>query len=707
MNIERYGKTAQNSQPYEAEEGGLNINALTDIIWRRLPIITAITAIISFLAFLQASNRTPTYQAGFEILSEPVTIETKVSSSGSQSRETTEEITAVKLNEVQIKTLKSPEIINSVVKQLKNQYPQLDYALIASTLDVITTNEDETILAVTYKHPDAQLVKNVLEVLATTYLDYSLQRRQTGVRRGLEFLDLQIPRLQTKVDQLNLQLQQIREKHNFIEPKIQAQQLSTRLESLVKKQLDNKSQLDRAKWNANLVEKELEQEPVTATTAAQLGTNRYDRLLGDLKEIDREIAKKSSVFTNNSEELKSLVEEKAAIIALIEREGAVVEQKIDNQISSFEEENRTIDRDISNLKQEIKGWSGVTQEYEEIQRQITITVKQLNELLIQREVLKIESAQKEAPWRLLTSVGEPQTDSASSTVNYVVLGTLLGLLGGVGVAIVVDKYQNRVYTLAEVQEITNLPILSIIPFDRALKKSLFGQKITKLLRPGRDLTDSSIQLYDRSSSPSNLLTSSTEPFQFFLANLGIFEAKNTLKSLIVTSAIPGEGKSTIAFNLAKTAASMGKRVLLIDSDLKSTTKISLSIPLTKKIGLTDLILNPELNLQEVLQQYDLEEDLSILAYGSEPNISEPSKLLVSSKMTEIIETAKQNFDLVIYDAPCVVGYADVSLLATKTDGVILVTELGKLQQVLLKEAINRLNISNSPVLGVIVNQVAV
>ena len=328
-------------------------------------------------------------------------------------------------------------------------------------------------------------------------------------------------------------------------------------------------------------------------------------------------------------------------------------------------------------------------------------------MLIQREALKIESAQKEAPWRLLTSVGEPQTNSASSTVNYVVLGTLLGLLGGVGVAIVVDKYQNRVYTLAEVQEITNLPILSIIPFDRALKKSLFGQKITKLLRPGGDITDSSIQLYDRSSSPSNLLTSSTEPFQFFLANLGIFEAKNTLKSLIVTSAIPGEGKSTIAFNLAKTAASMGKRVLLIDSDLRSTTKISLSIPLTKKIGLTDLILNPELNLQEVLQQYDLEEDLSILAYGSEPNISEPSKLLVSSKMTEIIETAKQNFDLVIYDAPCVVGYADVSLLATKTDGVILVTGLGKLQQVLLKEAINRLNISNSPVLGVIVNQVAV
>ncbi len=139
-NSSKIANISQNAQLYEPEEGGLNLNALKDIIWRRLPIITCITAAVSFAAFLQAVNRAPNYQASFEILSEPVTIETKVSSSGSQSREVTEAITSVKLDDVQIKTLKSPGIIDSVVEKLKDEYPDLDYSSIVSNLDLQSNN---------------------------------------------------------------------------------------------------------------------------------------------------------------------------------------------------------------------------------------------------------------------------------------------------------------------------------------------------------------------------------------------------------------------------------------------------------------------------------------------------------------------------------------------------------------------------------------
>ncbi len=311
--------------------------------------------------------------------------------------------------------------------------------------------------------------------MAETYLDYSLQRRQSGVNRGLQFLDSQIPILQTKVDGLNLQLQQIRQEHNFIEPQIEGQQLSIRLEGLVKEQLNNKSQLEKAKRNAGIVQKEVAKEPTRATTAMQFGTDRYNKLLEDLRSVDCKIANKSAIFTDKSEELQSLIEEKQEILSLIDREGTVVEQKLDNQIDSLEVEKRLIARDITNLKQEIRDFSGITQDYEEIQRQMNITIKQLNELLIQRESLKIESAQKEAPWRLLTAVGEPQPDSAS-TINYVVLGTLLGLLGGVGVALAWDKYQNLIYTSAQVKEVTDLPILGMIPFDSIFTKIIFWTK---------------------------------------------------------------------------------------------------------------------------------------------------------------------------------------------------------------------------------------
>ncbi len=229
----------------------------------------------------------------------------------------------------------------------------------------------------------------------------------------------------------------------------------------------------------------------------------------------------------------------------------------------------------------------------------------------------------------------------------------------------------------------------------------------KSIQPDSEANESEIQIYNRDSSSPNFLASSPEPFRFFGANLGLFEAGNTLHSFIITSAIPGEGKSTVALNLAKTAAAMGRRVLLVDTDMRSVSRISVSIPLTNNLGLTDLVLKPDLNLHEVVQKSPLEENLFILASGSEAMIADPSKLFVSKKITEVMETAKQDFDLVIYDVSSIVDYADVTLLATKTDGIVLVTGLGKLQNLKLKEAMNRLNSSNTPVLGVVVNEVIV
>jgi capsular exopolysaccharide synthesis family protein len=694
-------KIQENPQFYEAEEGGLNLLALKETIWRKIHIVGAITVTVSSLAFYQASRRTPNYYAGFEILSEPVTIETKVSS---QSRETTEEITAVKLDEVQLKTLKSPTLIDSVVKQLKNKYPTIDYGSIVSTLDLRTIDEDQTILEINYKHPDGNLVKDVLNTIATTYLDYSLQKRRVGLSRGLEFLDQQIPKLEAKVDTLHGKLQQLREKHNYVDPQTQGRQLSARLDNLVQQQTTNQAELDKTEWISSLIQKELKKQPTTSTAAIQAGTDRFNELLKDLREIDAKIAQKSAIFSDKSLQIQTLKEERQELVSLIAQEGKIVQQKLNNQIEIFEEQDQFINEDIKSLKDEIQEWSDVTRDYEDIERQMNITSKQLNQLLVQREALRIESAQKESPWRLLTPPGTPQSDAASS-LNYVVLGTALGLLLGVGAALALDKYQNLVYTSDQVKEITNLPILGVIPFDRYLAKLSFGQKMIKLMQISQ-VDESNIQIYNRDSDSPNLVASSTEPFRFFGANLGLFEAENAIHSFIVTSAISGEGKSTVALNLGKTAAAMGRRVLIVDTDMRSVNRISVSIALTRSVGLIDLLLNQKLNLHNVIQQSPLEEDLYILSTGNGDSITDPSKLLVSPRMKEVMETVKQDFDLVIYDVSSIIGYADVSLLATKTDGIVLVTGLGKLQSLKLKEAMNQLNISNAPVLGVVINQVA-
>jgi Mrp family chromosome partitioning ATPase len=128
------------------------------------------------------------------------------------------------------------------------------------------------------------------------------------------------------------------------------------------------------------------------------------------------------------------------------------------------------------------------------------------------------------------------------------------------------------------------------------------------------------------------LSSSVEAFRFFGANLGLFEDHNSINSLIVTSAVSGEGKSTVVLNLAKATAAIGSRVLVVDVDLRSLSKLTTSMALTSNQGLSDLLLSDDLNAH-------------------------------------------------------------------------LVTGLGKLQALKLKEAINQLNISKTPILGVLINKI--
>jgi capsular exopolysaccharide synthesis family protein len=700
-NYSQIEQITQNPQFYEAEEGGINLSSIKETIFRKIGIIAGITAAVSSVALFQALSRTPTYHSGFEILSEPVTIETKVTSSGSQSRETREEITAVKLDEVQLKSLKSLELINPIVNKLKSKYPTISYQDIAGKLE-LTTNEERTLLQVAYKHSDSQQVKDVLQAIAIRYLDYSLDKRRIGVNRGLEFLDQQIPKIQATIDQLHQQLQQLREEYNFIEPNLQGQQLSARLDGLVEQELQLKSKLDQAQWMAGVVKKELSEQATTSTAASQAGTPRYNQLIDHLREIDTQIAEKSAIFSPQSLEIQTLQEQRQELVSLLDREGEIVQQKVNNQIRSLQEQDRVMKEKIEGLQQQLKEWSGVTRDYEDIERRMKVTVEQFNELLIQREALRIEAAQKEAPWRLLTPVEEPQPDSAS-TVNYVVLGTALGLLLGMGAAIILDKYQDLIYTSGQVKEITNLPIMGIIPFDRFQKKLSFSQNVMNLIEPSES-KQSAIEIYSRDFLANNLLSSSIEAFRFFGANLGLFEPNNTIRSFIITSAISGEGKSTVALNLARAAANIGRRVLVVDTDMRSPNNISAIMTLNQNVGLSNLLLNKNLDFQDVVQKSFLEKDLFILPTGNGNTIPNSSRLLASQEMRDLIEKLKNHFDLVIYDVSSILAYADASLLATKTDGIVLVTGLGKLQSLKLKEAINQLNISNTPVLGIVVNQ---
>lgn len=709
----------KNYPSQEPIEGGLNVSEIQNILLRKLPLVAGCTLAMTSLALLKVILTPPEYVAGFELLSEPVNIETQVTSSDADSRATREQITEVELDEVQLKILRSPQLLLRVVESLQDKYPNLSYQELAEglTIEILSGKQQEqNILQVIYQNPDKQKVADIVEALNKTYQEYSVEKRQSGVKRGIAFLDRQIPRISSRTKELEDKMTELRTQYNFNNPNSSLEQITSRINQLSTRRDENEIKLQQLKLTLNNLDREFETEPAKSVTALGLATPRYQALLGKLRELDLVINEKSVVFADESETMKALNKEKQQLNSLIAEAGLNIRQKLINQIAVLENRQSSLAEEAVRLKSQLQQWSAISGQFKSFQNQLNRSNRKLNEFTSQKDALQIDAARQESPWQLLTPATEPEINSIS-TVNYLVLGSTLGLLIGVGVAFVLDKQQKIVYTSAKVEEVTSLPILATIPYISHKKLSFLKQ-----INPGRESSSSiSGQLTSNQSHPQFSLDS-IEAFRSFAANLGIlnfsndledFEVDTSLKSIAITSATTGEGKSTVALNLARASASMGKKVLLVDTDLRSTDCVTKDLGLERSIGLKNILSkeNPNLSLDciDCIQQVPLEENLYVLTSGFEDSSTnstglEPSRLLASAKMRSLMEELRNHFDLVIYDVCAIVGFADVNLLSAKTDGIILVTGLGKIQSTLLGEALSQLKLCKTPTLGVAVNR---
>ena len=175
-------------------------------------------------------------------------------------------------------------------------------------------------------------------------------------------------------------------------------------------------------------------------------------------------------------------------------------------------------------------------------------------------------------------------------------------------------------------------------------------------------------------------------------------ADQQIKTLVVTSSGPGEGKSTTSANLAVIFAKSGQRVLLVDADMRKPT-VHKTFNLLNNVGVST-VLSTSTNLAEAAQQTVID-NLSILPSGPKP--PNPSELLGSSRMNQVMAEAKKLYDIVIFDMPPVVAVTDAQIMASKADGTILVVRENVSRKEPLTKAKELLNMVQARVLGVVYN----
>jgi len=192
-----------------------------------------------------------------------------------------------------------------------------------------------------------------------------------------------------------------------------------------------------------------------------------------------------------------------------------------------------------------------------------------------------------------------------------------------------------------------------------------------------------------------------EAYRTLRTNLQFSKSEGKLKTIMFTSAGPGEGKSTTVANTAVALAQSGKKVILMDCDFRKP--VQHKIFGKKNRGLTNVLVE-EVKIEDFLQKTEIE-NLRILTGGPIP--PNPSELLGSNKMQEVLDYLKSQADYLIIDVPPVVAVTDACVLAAKVDGITLVVNFGTIRPEIAKKAKNLLLKANGHVLGVIINRVEI
>lgn len=190
----------------------------------------------------------------------------------------------------------------------------------------------------------------------------------------------------------------------------------------------------------------------------------------------------------------------------------------------------------------------------------------------------------------------------------------------------------------------------------------------------------------------------SEQFRTLRTNINFSNPDKVLKTILVTSSSPGEGKSTTSANIASVYAQEGKRVLLVDADMRKPT-VHHTFALKNTKGLSSL-LTRQATLAEAVQQTSID---SLFVMTSGPIPPNPAELLASNSMEQLMVELGANYDFIIFDAPPILSVTDAQILSNRCDGTVLVVKAGEAEKAMVQKAKDSLVASQANILGVVLN----
>jgi capsular exopolysaccharide synthesis family protein len=326
--------------------------------------------------------------------------------------------------------------------------------------------------------------------------------------------------------------------------------------------------------------------------------------------------------------------------------------------------------------------------------------KQLYDGLLQKlKEAGITAGLRSSNIRVVDPALAPASPSRPQKARNILLAVLVGLVGGIGLALFREYLDNTVKSPDDIEALTGLPSLAVVPSLPGLPST--QGRLSRLAREAapKAATGPRVELLSYIQPKSQI----SEAFRALRTSLLLSQADHPPQVILVTSALPREGKTTAAVNLAVTLAQLGDRTLLMDSDLrKPGIRRALNLTGGKEVGLSSYLAGVS-TLDEVLMPHPTINNLVALTTGPIP--PSPADLLSSHRMREAITDLRHRFKFVVIDSPPVMAATDAVILSALTDGVLLVVRSGETPKEAFTRTRDLLAAVKCRLLGVVLNAV--
>lgn len=571
-----------------------------------------------------------------------------------------------------------------------------------------TSQEGATnIIKITATSGNPVMAARMANAVAEAYRKDNIRTRNRLVNESRRFVEEQLTSLEVKLKESEEALRDFKEREGqvFLSDEAKgALDAFTKLEAdynrVVRQEKDAYKQLQALKRGDAPID----------DPEARIFTEESSALLGvlNVKLVDL-MQERATLLINYTPEHPKVKEVHKKILNV----KAEMAREIENKIASFKNQEVSLKEQIDRYRDRYLSFPKAAIELSRLERDVKVNSELFTNLKNKHQELLVKSSEQVQEVTILEpaaipliAVNEPKND-----VNMIV-GTLMGMFLGIVLAFMRESFDTSIGTIEGVEDFLKVPVLGVIPgFDEKEQRAVAAKELPPDVKPDTlDMFSKLVVLCD----PKSVLA---EGFRSLRTNIQFASVDRNIKTILFTSAGLGEGKTLTVVNLAITLAQDGKRILLVDADLRRPV-IHRRLGLDREPGLTEVLMKGmpwrdgvrtvtdlmigALGIDRVLNTPGLD-NLSILTSGASP--PNPAEFLNSPKMAELIGEWKREYDVVLFDTPPILPISDAIMIASKVDGAILVYQVGRIGRGALKRAKFLLDHAQAKVIGVVLSNV--